>query len=287
MLLSKRETMNIEHLSYKNFLPGIGRLIKKLLEKIRLHRLFSKYLTLILGCQRSGTTLLLLMLAVHPKIRGVDEVDSRSSFPFWSTLFYNHLKGYHTCYKLPQRTAELDLIIKRYPDSKILWIVRHPYAVISSMRLLKFDWQGGQKNWLELHGPNEFRKSSLLFPEIATMDLDRIDEVCLGAYIWKYKAMAIDVYKKKELDVLVVKYEDLLENPDGSMRKILNHLGISWSDRVLRHEQYHLAREYAGWTRGDRALDASRKKPALALTEAEKKVVDPIVDEQMSKYGYV
>ncbi|MGB5596506.1 MAG: sulfotransferase, partial [Crocosphaera sp.] len=53
---------------------------------------FSKSLVLILGCQRSGTTLTLLMLQAHPQIKGYDESHCHSPFPFphSASLIYHY-----------------------------------------------------------------------------------------------------------------------------------------------------------------------------------------------------
>ena len=77
----------------------------------------SDNLTLILGCQRSGTTLALLMLQAHPQVKGIDETEFPSPFPFPSSiaLYYHQLKKQSICLKLPEHIFNLDYIARHFP----------------------------------------------------------------------------------------------------------------------------------------------------------------------------
>jgi hypothetical protein len=76
--------------------------------------LLSFKLILVFGCQRSGTTLVYMLLTAHPMINGKDESECNFSFPKGSELLINYLHGKMTCFKLPTRTSELDLIIRKF-----------------------------------------------------------------------------------------------------------------------------------------------------------------------------
>ena len=162
----------------------------------------SSELILIFGCQRSGTTLLYMLLTSHPGITGKDESENRNhNFPNGMALFRNHIRGQLTCFKLPTRTPDLKRV--RFPHAKIIWVTRSPLAVVSSMKSLYVEKSG--KSWLRTFGIQELKRHAGLFPEINEIDIgnddrvklnpylwegfdpNKLDEVKLGAYIWKYK----------------------------------------------------------------------------------------------------
>ena len=88
----------------------------------------------ITGCQRSGTTLLHLILDSHPQIRGLDEWEVQEA------LFDQFLTDpqYHPCvaFKLP-KVAHLAPALRCIPGVKMLWCVRDPRDVVTSMLKLK------------------------------------------------------------------------------------------------------------------------------------------------------
>lgn len=178
----------------------------------------SDNLILILGSQRSGTTLSLLMLQAHPQVKGVDETELPYTFPFPSSLelFWQKQQGKRICLKLPDHVANLDYISHHFSHAKIVWTVRNPYSVVSSMRLLT----NSQGSWIQRCAVAELIKLNQLFPEIQAIKLDDLDEISLGSYVWYYKNLAIDIFKKRGLAVFDFKYEDLLETPQEMMTKI-------------------------------------------------------------------
>jgi protein-tyrosine sulfotransferase len=245
----------------------------------------SDSLVLILGCQRSGTTLTLLLLNAHPQITGIDETEFPSPYPFPNSgvLLANRIKHDLTCLKLPVHVSKLDYITRYFPKSKIIWPVRNPFSTISSMRSLT----NIEGNWIERCAKDDIKDMVCLFPEIKDLDLDSLDEISLGAYVWKYKNLAIDKFKQNNLNVFDFKYEDLLENPRDIMSKMLDFVGLKWSDRVLNHEQfYNPNASYAGNTRGDKPLDKTRVNARLKFSEQEVNKVNSIGQELIDLYKY-
>jgi hypothetical protein len=231
----------------------------------------SKKLILILGCQRSGTTLTFLILNTHPKIIGFDETQCNFDYPDAITLLKNSAKSFLLCYKLPTKTADLQYISKHFPQAKIIWPLRHPFAVISSMQsliLLK------QRNWIDKCGKNELKKLAYLFPDILSLDLDKLDNISIGAHIWNYKNMLIQKFQDYGLDVFAFQYEDLLEKPEKTILQIVDFIGLDWSDNLINHHKYYQDHQkYAGGTKGNRPIDDSRKQPELILSNGEQELI--------------
>jgi len=263
----------------KNIIEAIKKKIVLLSNK-----LFSGRLILILGCQRSGTTLIYMILTAHPRISGRNEDESLFEYPHWRHLIRHWLENKYCCFKLPTKSDDLEFIRKNYPRAKIIWPLRHPHAVISSMRSLTIHPEG--KNWLstEKCGPTEIKRLQKLFPEIGSIHIEGLDELELGAHIWKYKKMAIEQYQNSRQHIQVIVFEELLKNPENYLKDVFRNLNIKWSDSVLHHERLHTQREYIGRTDGEKPLDKSRENPDLNLTDEEMKRIDKICSAELKEY---
>lgn len=89
---------------------------------------------LITGCQRSGTTLLSLMLGSHPLVTRIDE----DEFKAHKLSEYLMDESYHpyVCFKLP-KLAHLLAAFTVVPNLKVLFNIRDPRDVVVSMRNLR------------------------------------------------------------------------------------------------------------------------------------------------------
>jgi len=120
---------------------------------------------LITGCQRSGTTLLNLILDSHPQIRGMDE------WEFEETLVDEYLTGpeYHPCvaFKLP-KVSYLIPALQSIPGIKVLWCIRDPRDVVTSMVRLQQDIKVGIRGKLlwSLKNPQEAFSSLIKFQSL-------------------------------------------------------------------------------------------------------------------------
>jgi hypothetical protein len=265
------------------------RFLRNLVEPPFLYSHSSKRSVLILGCQRSGTTLTYLIFNSHPQVKGIDETDTDYSFPHQSILYLNTFKNYLTCLKLPNQTFNFDYINQHFPKAKIIIPVRNPYQVVSSMRSFAIKNKEKTGNWLSCYAKEELvRLGHNLFPEILSLDLENLDKVSLGAYVWKYQNLAIDKYKQASFDTFVFKYENLLDNPRKIFSKILNFVDLEWDNIVLNHQKYYDGdrKRYPGGTRGDQPINVSSKQRQLNLSRSEIASITSICQEQMIDYGY-
>lgn len=257
--------------------------VKHTVQNVR--RRLSGRFTVILGCQRSGTTLLFMMLTSHPDVVGLDENASHLRFPSTKRLLRAALLRKELCYKLPTRTTDLQYLRDVLSRASVLWMVRHPYAVVSSMKRLQY-WTNDGRSWLEAMGGIELQRHAGLFEEIRGIDVANLSQAQLGACLWLYKMKALGRFQAAGLAPYVLKFEELLEQPAPMMGQVLEYIGLPWSERVLHHEQYHGSRVYSGETSGGKKLDKSRLRPALVLTEADKRQIDAICGKYMGQYGY-
>ncbi len=245
-------------------------------------RTMSRRFILVLGCQRSGTTLLYMMATAHPKINGKNEDEAFYRLPKIKPLFSNSIRLKYTCYKLPTKTSMPGLISKRFPNASLLWIIRHPYAVISSMRSLIMN--AAEENWLKISAPLEMERLAHLFPEIHRLDIKALDEVSLGAYVWKYKMMALECFQQMGMRPFVLKYEDLVLHPRETLEPIFKSLSLPWDDRVISYERYHAEKIYCGNILGNRPLDKTRADPSLCLDQEEMEKINVICADLIKRY---
>ena len=202
----------------------------------------------ILGNGRSGTTLMRFMLNAHPDIYIGEEVCyhfwmrnfqgsfRRRLYYFFHSFSYAWLRmdpqavldrlpanpdekdsalvylrilqctaaqyGKSRCgEKGPLLTEELDKLFRDYPNARVIHMVRDPRAVVYS------------------HFTMPWSTSSFI-----------------GANVMVWVNMrTIAKYGDR---ILAVKLEDVLAQPEATLRRILDFVGVDWSDNVLRHVEH-------------------------------------------------
>jgi len=199
----------------------------------------------VLGGQRTGTTLLRLMLDAHPQLaigpesgflRAVKDTVTIRDFQAgegwferfgvsrdWLTtrlaglydeLFSTHAAAQGKPYwgeKTPMHTWHVDLARELYPQARFVGVVRHPAAVATSATRWGHELGFAAAAWAEgVH--RQLR-----------------DRDAHGADV-----------------ILLLRYEDLLADAEATMRDVLAHVGLPWSDAVLRHHEIHAQRDGGG-----------------------------------------
>jgi hypothetical protein len=213
---------------------------------------------LIVGPNGSGTTLLRLMLDSHEHIAipaetgflrlaaahewvpywelgdrwakglGLSDADlTRTLAEFYGGLFasYAETRGKQRWGdKTPFHVWHLALAARMFPDLQVVGIVRHPAAVVTSLRRrFRRPLPRSIRHWK--------RWTRQLMHQAANLG-DRC---------------------------VVLRYEDLVADPEATMRPLLDWLGEPWSARVLAHHENHagLRAEVEGFTRADVPLNTS------------------------------
>lgn len=215
----------------------------------------------IVGAMGSGTTLLRLILDSHENIAIAQEtgfmraVLANKWIPFWKfggewygrlgvteEELDQHLRELYGALfasfaqrqgktrwgdKTPYHTWHLREAARVFPDAVFVAAVRHPGAVASSLHeRFKYDWPKSVGHWMR-----------------SNMEL---------------------LHRAGELGdrFALCRYEDLVLQPELTVRELLEWLGEPWSPRVLQHHVVHSERgtpaRVEGRTRSDVPIDASR-----------------------------
>jgi len=231
----------------------------------------------VLGTQRSGTTLLCRMLSAHPDIFIQNELNVRQMFaPGWtredildaikSLILEDHGKSLETILeqagkhvwglKDPELTYHIDDLEKFLPDSKLVVIVRDGRAVTNSYMENKWGL-----------GTNAFT----------------------GAQRWLNEVELQLAFKEKHSEsVHLLRYEDLVIQPDVELREILEFLDIPFHEDVLQYSHkpsfYHKTRENINTYRNPDINLA--KKWQEKLSNRQKNIVETVAGTMLRKLDY-
>jgi hypothetical protein len=234
----------------------------------------------IVGCQRSGTTLLELMLDSHPEIKVYGEPWVYDIFNKKSFDNTNLMLGF----KIPMWTHRWKFFESDHPNGKILYIKRDIKSVVASMYNLR-DYSG--KTWIDLVMTPEIENtipcisnpnvSSLLAEHYKDWKKDR--DPIRGAVLCVYAKQCLwEDYLNSRLQSILLSYEDLVTKTHETMEKILSFLGLKWDDNVLQHHKLHSG-IHMGATKGDRPIDCnSVDKYRTILTPDQAQYIDNYVN---------
>ena len=195
----------------------------------------------LMGFMRSGTTLLQHILNAHPAIYASEEIHA---FPIVEEEIRKTFDAYPECMadfggeqiehfrqryfeihrgdrnwqeaglfvdKYPMLTNMAGLVHRLFPEEKFIFIKRHPCDCILSA-------------YMQLFVPNE---ASVHF-----YNLDDTVNLYTGIMdLW-------EVYENTlPLNVHYVRYEDIIEDFESSVRGVLDFLDVPWDDAVLDYDQ--------------------------------------------------
>jgi hypothetical protein len=258
---------------------------------------------LITGCQRSGTTLLRLILDSHPEIRSIPEVQYQDE----QLNEYLSDPQYHpyVLFKLPT-FAHAVSAIKSVPKLKVLWCIRDPRDVVASMLNLRLQLDGASISWaahphgadreiqncasaLQARTKSELEKIMHRYIQIGRLppsQRSHIAKVYVGALCWRLKQELLAIYDLEKIDYKLVTYTKLIANPKHEIGEILSYLGVPWDDNVLKHDQLHHGK-VVGNTDSERPIDGGNTgKWKKSLKSDDLKIIHSICSEMAKKYGY-
>ncbi len=270
-------------------------------------------LILVLGCQRSGTTLAGQILGASSQALLIDESDGLYQ---WFRAFadgaenaqellsqslemavvkYNDAitraaqSKYKTnkavrclILKAPNLTYEFRSILDLETQVSIVFPVRDPRAVVASMmRLDHVDFIGNQLKLLRQHEEEDGIADYIT----KLVDNDLAYDVRL-AYLWRLKTGFSARYLESSVPTFVYKYEALVKSPNRVCAQMTKALGLSLNPAMLRHETI-----YRGWAQGRtnrrRAIDSdSLDIWSGQLTKRQQDRIMDISEPVSSKLGY-
>jgi len=264
----------------------------------------------ILGCQRTGTTLMRLILESHSKISCVDEhraYEILSDKKLLNEELEKNQRKDWLCFKTPRITEQMtepflaDIGINfrtqnNYKGSPIVFMNRNVLDTVASMKTL--DQEG--IIWLERWGKKTidfwcdttpgFKK--LFKKELQVLEKAKHKQSVAGAIYWKYKTLACFNYESDSIPIIKIRYEDLVNNKKTIINQVLDFLKLDWEDSVLSHEKIpHAETDSEGITVGNNdtkipinAASVNRYKKLLQKNEVAE-ILD-VTRDLMTKLNY-
>lgn len=210
----------------------------------------------ISGCQRSGTTMLRLILESHPSIQCFDETAGYD-------LLVRESNGVGSEFPVKEGAALLGFKIPRFaeqltwlefsdPDyrvfpsfykkQKVIHIFRGALDVVGSMMRLMVH---GETSWLDRYG-RSILQALIQHPNISALhkkkyvDLQRkgLPVHLVGALYWEIKNQGYFDLLECNKPVYAVRYESLVSSPKTELLKLIQFLGVNWSDSLLNHPDH-------------------------------------------------
>ncbi|MBA9007965.1 sulfotransferase family protein [Thermomonospora cellulosilytica] len=221
----------------------------------------------VLSCQRSGSTLLRVLLNSHSKIRAPHELHLNTvqvhlaadftadvveelalskeelEHMLWDRILYHELSRSGKSIiaeKTPANALRWRRLLRAWPKARFIYLWRNPAAIVGSVMSRR---------------PN------------AVLD-DVVDEVLKHAE-------GMEACRDRVPGV-VVRYEDLTTDPEGETRKICEYLGVPWERDMLEYgKQDHgpLKPFFGDWSKN---IKSGTIQPARALSDDEK-TPDPLI----------
>jgi len=198
----------------------------------------------LIGFPRSGTTLIDSILRSHSKIDVIEEkpmlhkiytkigylseiadienIDYKSA-KIASEIYLNEAKKYCKIDKnlilidkFPLNIFEVPLIHRIFPNSKIILALRHPYDCILSCWMQNFRLNHAMANMV---------------------DLDIIVELYINAMHFFHLCK-----KRYKIDIVKVRYEDLVSNFNYEVNNLLSFIGLEWEEELNNYHKSALLR---------------------------------------------
>jgi tetratricopeptide (TPR) repeat protein len=245
----------------------------------------------LVGFPRSGTTLLDTILRSHPEIGVVEEkpmVGAMSkAFKQTQTIenfnglseadvlglrdaYFKELKihldqddeGKLIVDKYPLNIVHAGLIHRIFPDAKFILALRHPCDCVLSCFMQTFKLNEAMMNFLSLE------QAAKLYA--AAME------------IWS-------VYRQKlDIDVHIIKYEDLVQDLEGTCKPLIRFLGLEWNDNLHNYQKTALERGSIHTPSYSQVVQPLYKQASGRWTNYRKQMepVLPVLQPWIEAFGY-
>lgn len=264
----------------------------------------------ILGCQRTGTTLVRLILECHSKIFCVDEYRAYSILQDQNLLkkeIKSNLGKQWLGFKTPRITEQLlepflaDIGIdfrtqNHFKNKPIVFLVRDVLDTITSMSLLEQNGMSWLKRWAT-KTIDFWCKTNPFFVELYQHEINFLKnannkDLVAGALCWKFKTSSYFSYVKNSVPIILIHYEDLVTKKQIPIKRILDFLNLEWEDSLLSHEKIsHPETDESGITVGNNDSKIPIHSSSVGihkkfLKQKEKSEILNITHDLMSELNY-
>lgn len=264
---------------------------------------------IVVGCQRSGTTLMGQIIGAHPSALLVDEIDdvykrmdsifnstdARTRDDLISELCDCAMAKYRAIDMRPLRSASIlvlqapnltwchSQISSCLPNARVVYMLRDVRAVVASMqRLPKVPFVENQIQF--------FRQAGFIerdFPEEWEGLMDRgVSKAVKMALVAKIKMSFAEKFEAVGIPVLRVRYEDLVSAPKETVSGVTYHVGIPFDGKCLEYDQILLGHGPGGTDRAQPIHTHSLSRWREQLMPETEKAIWAAVGKFYEELGY-
>jgi len=173
------------------------------------------------------------------------------------------------CEQTPQNIFAIKEILQFFPQSKIILMIRDPRAVLLSQ---KHKWKRRKLSGGKIPLLESVRSKINYHPETISR-------------IWKSVMKTALLYKNNR-NILFVKYEDLISDPESAIKNVCTHVGINFSPELLNIPI--IGSSNFNDTDQKYGIDASKTDQwqAGGLSNSEIHICQTVTGDQMKLFGY-
>jgi hypothetical protein len=199
----------------------------------------------IMGCGRSGTTMLINIFHRDHRAEALDENDPRIARDYM--LVFDRIPAAIIASKAPVLIMKPILnsfdalyLLKTYDNSKVIWVLRDYKDMIASS-IKKFgtvvsDWMkdlilhGKGDNWLSRGVPIKTRE---MIYGMGTLELTPYDWMAL---VWWSVNRSVILDRLSDCDrFLLVQYEAIVRNPEAMLKSVYEFVGLQYHKKTTRY----------------------------------------------------
>jgi hypothetical protein len=185
----------------------------------------------------------------------------------------DRLADAHLVAKEPNGSQAADIIMAAQPTASLLFLLRDPRDVVDSQ--LASVQEGG---WLQRH-----------FAHLGGVaDSERLDFVTHAAYRWLWRTQAVEAAcEAHRAGKLIVRYEEMLADPQGQLARILEWMGLPLETREVARIADQLAFEHVT-RKGPREFFRSASPGSWRenLRPEEHEVLERVLGPKLEELGY-
>lgn len=222
----------MSHHMRKIFKNKINTIVRTLGEQ-KEARHFDRDPIIIGGCGRSGTTLLLSILAAHPEIFAIPH--ETVALVQWAPAFAEQEGHEHTM--LPSRIDRLyrHLLVKRVPPEARCWCEKTPRNVRYLQNILQ--------HWSESRFINIIRDPRDV---LTSRHRNKPDKYWVSLNRWVQDVKA-GLEFEDHSRVLTIRYEDLVQNFEASIHNLCGFLQVECVPEILNWHDHTSVRKNRSW----------------------------------------
>jgi hypothetical protein len=197
------------------------------------------------GCGRSGTTMLMNVFIRDDRIEALNENDRLIAKDFMLVRdniagVIKHSKAQVLAMKPILNSFEAADLLKHYPCARVIWMLRN-YADMANSTIRKFGsivpdyikdlviFHRGN-NWLSMGMPAQ---TLTALSELSHRDFNDHDWAALVWWSVNRTVMLNRLYQNSRF--LLLKYEDLVSDPDKWLARVYTHIGLPYKAETARY----------------------------------------------------